>query len=139
MNNNVVRKFDLYPAAARKRLLELRTAIYKVAAYEGIGEVTETFKWGEPAYIVKHGSTVRIDWKPTRPDHVSVYFNCNTKLVETFKALYSDIFQIVGNREIQLATADNIPMPQIMSCISMSLRYHKIKHLPLLGASCGVM
>ncbi len=134
MNKEVKQKFDSYPSSARKRLLEIRAAVYEVAGEDNLDEVTETLKWGEPAYLTKQGSTLRIDWKSKNPDHVSVYFNCNTTLVGTFKELYGDIFYIVGNREIQLPISASIPMTQLKACISMSLRYHAIKHLPMLGA-----
>ncbi|RFC36843.1 MAG: protein of unknown function (DU1801) [Candidatus Nitrotoga sp. LAW] len=134
MNKEVKQKFDSYPSSVRERLLKIRAAVYEVAEEDGLDEVTETLKWGEPAYLARQGSTLRIDWKSKNSDHVSVYFNCNTTLVETFKELYGDIFCIVGNREIQLPISAGIPMTQLKACISMSLRYHAIKHLPMLGA-----
>ena len=72
--------------------------------------------------------------KAKSPNHISVYFNCRTVLVETFKELYMDTFSFVGNREIILPLSKPIPMQELKHCISMSLRYHSIKHLPLLGA-----
>jgi hypothetical protein len=134
MDEDVAKKFDSYPAAARQKLLTIRAAVFEVAEKEGMGKVTETLKWGEPAYLTKQGSTLRFDWKPKNPDQVSIYLNCNTTLVETFRLLYGDIFHIVGNREIQLPISESIPMTKLKACISMSLRYHKIKNIPLLGA-----
>jgi hypothetical protein len=134
MSVEVKNKFESYPDLARRKLLEIRRAIYEVAESEGIGEVLETLKWHEPSYLTSKGSAVRIDWKSKQPDSVSVYFNCNTKLVDSFKERYNDTLHIVGNREIVIAIQDDIPMNYLKSCISMSLRYHSIKHLPLLGA-----
>ena len=134
MNEEVRQKFESYPSLARELLLKIRAAVYEVAEEYGLDEVTETLKWGEPAYLTRQGSTLRIDWKSRNPNHVSVYFNCKTTLVETIKELYGDIFYIVGSREIQLPISASIPMTQLKACISMSLRYHAIKHLPMLGA-----
>ena len=65
----VAQVFDSYPPALRTRLLALRALIFEVAASTpGVGELEETLKWGEPAYLTtqsKSGSTVRIAWQPT--------------------------------------------------------------------------
>ncbi len=133
MEQAVEEKFDSYPNDARTRLYEIRELIFDVATYDSIGELTETLKWGEPSYLSKNGSTVRMNWSIKNPEVVSVYFNCNTILVETFKELFQDTFIYKGNREIVLPLSKGVPIVELRSCISMTLRYHKIKHLPLLG------
>lgn len=134
MSECVEEKFDSYPIKACKRLTEIRELIFEVASEEELGEITETLKWGEPSYSSKEGSPIRIDWKPKYPNQVSVFFNCKTTLVETFREIYKDIFQFVGVREIVLPMSEPIPVPELKGCISMALRYHRIKHLRLLGA-----
>jgi hypothetical protein len=129
----IERKYQSYPDAARRVLLTIRGAIHEVAAAESLGEVVETLKWGEPSFLTKQGSAVRIDWKSKQSDSVSVYFNCNTKLADSFKELYGDTLKIVGNREIVLPIEGDVPISTLKLCLSMSLRYHAIKHLPLLG------
>ena len=134
MNRAVNEKFDAFPELARNQLLAIRNSIFDIPGTEHISEITETLKWGEPSYLSKYGSTVRLSWKSKYPGHVSVFFNCKTSLVETFRELYRDDFIFIENRELRFLIAEPIPMAQLMSCITMSLRYHKIKHLPLLGA-----
>lgn len=134
MNPEVKEKFDAYPDEIKSKLLAIRAAIFEVAEKEKIGEITETLKWGEPSYVSKKGSAIRMDWKPKSPDQFSVFFNCNTKLVDTFKEVHKDSFKFVGNREIVFSGTDRIPFQELKECISMALRYHQIKHLPLLGA-----
>lgn len=134
MEQSVKERFDSYPDGARVKLLKIREAIFGVAERENIGEITETLKWGEPSYLSEKGSTVRIDWKKKHPDSVLIYFNCNTTLVETFKEIYRDTFQFVDNREIRFSVSEPISMSELEACISMALRYHSIKHLPMLGA-----
>ncbi len=134
MDVEVSKKFDSYPERVRNRLMEVRESIFEVAITDEIGEITEALKWGEPSYLAKKGSTVRIDWKPKYSGRFSVYFNCNTTLVETFREIHGGSLQFVGNREIVLPVSGKIPMEELKECISMSLRYHNIKHLPLLGA-----
>ena len=127
--------FESYPPAIRQKLMDVRKLIYEVAAQDkNIGELEECLKWSEPAYLTKHGSAVRINWKISSPDNVSVYFNCKTILVETFKELYGDVFCYQGNRALIFRFDEQIPFPELKHCIALSLNYHHIKHLPLLGA-----
>ena len=100
---------------------------------DGLQKIEETLKWGEPSYLTKHGSTVRIDWKEKNPEHIAVYFKCTSKLVPTFKSLYKDKFNFEGNRAIVFQLKDKIPVKELKHCIALALTYHKIKHLPLLG------
>jgi hypothetical protein len=76
-NPSVERAFAAYPPGIRKRLLGLRELILRTAAEtEGVGELEETLKWGEPAYLTSStgsGSTIRIDWKKKQPNEYAVY------------------------------------------------------------------
>ncbi|MGI0119736.1 DUF1801 domain-containing protein [Zooshikella sp. RANM57] len=132
-NVQVAEKFESYPPDIRKKLLELRTLILDTA-YEINQTITveESLKWGEPSFVVKGGSTIRIDWKKKNPEYYAVYFNCKTSLVSTFRVLYRDIFHFDGNRAIMLNINDSVPADALKHCISMALRYHHIKHLPML-------
>jgi len=134
MDSKVKGKFATYPEDARLQLLSIRDAIFQVAADESLGEIAESLKWNEPSYQSNNGSPIRMDWKAKSPAVVSVYFNCKTTLIETFKEIYQDTFQYVGNREIVFQIAEVMPMLELKACISMTLRYHKVKNLPLLGA-----
>ncbi|QFU22328.1 DUF1801 domain-containing protein [Shewanella eurypsychrophilus] len=134
MNKIIKQKFDAYPDNIAQILMGLRQTILDLAAELEDGEVEEALKWGEPSYIVKHGSTVRFDWKVATPSQYRIYFNCNTRLVETFKELYGNTFTYEGNRAMVFSTSDIIPLTELKHCLSLSLRYHSIKHLPLLGA-----
>jgi hypothetical protein len=133
MEPSVKKKFESYPDNAQAMLIKIRNAIFEVTQAEGLGSIEETLKWGEPSYLAKGGSTVRIDWKPKFPNQLSIYFNCKTTLIETFKEVFGDVFKYEGNREIVLMLSEKIPLSELKICISLSLRYHKIKKLPLLG------
>ncbi len=133
MDIEVNKKFSSYPDFVRDKLVVLRELILEVVREENLGELTETLKWGEPGYSVKNGSALRIDWKPKLPESYSMYFNCNTKLIETFREIYPDVFQYEGKREIRFDVSKPLAKDELKVCISMCLRYHKIKHLPLLG------
>ena len=134
-NAAVAEKFDNYPDDIKEKLLFLRQLILETASeMDDVGEIEETLKWGEPGYISKAGSTIRIDWKKSKPESYAIYFNCKTALVETFKELYRDEFVFEGNRAIVFNENDAVPVIELKKCISLSLKYHRVKHLPLLGA-----
>ncbi|WP_020410097.1 DUF1801 domain-containing protein [Hahella ganghwensis] len=130
----VLRKYEAYPNEVRPGMLSLRSLIFESARDLDITDLQETLKWGEPSYLCHGGSTVRIDWKPATPNVYGIYFHCQTSLVQTFKELYGNLFQYQGKRAILLDMASPIPSQQIRHCIGLSLQYHKVKHLPLLGA-----
>ncbi|MGF1721132.1 DUF1801 domain-containing protein [Vibrio kyushuensis] len=133
MNKEVQLKFESYPPEVRSKMLELRTLIIEVIEECGFKQFEETLKWGEPSYLVNGGSTVRIDWKAKSPEQCYVFFNCKTKLVDTFRELYSDTLTFNGNRAISFNLDQAFPVGSLKHCIELSLRYQSIKHLPLLG------
>ena len=134
MDLSVKQKFASYPEDISVLLNRIRDLIFTVAKQDGISDITETLKWGEPSYISKIGSTIRFDWKAKYPDQYRIYFNCKTTLIETFKEVYSDTFTYEENRAIIFKKEQTVPFKELAHCISMSLRYKKIKHLDLLGA-----
>lgn len=135
IKNPVVRlAFQRYPPEACKKLLLLRQLVLDTAAaIPEVGEVAEVLKWGEPSYISRIGSAIRMDWKASNPDCYSLYFNCKTILVETFEELYPGLFHCQGNRAIVFALNSEIPINPLCHCISLALTYKQRKHLPLLG------
>ena len=112
----------------------LRQLILDTASeIEGIDNLEETLRWGEPSYITKKGSTIRIDWKESNPEQYAMYFHCKTKLVDTFKELYRDKMKFEGNRAIIFNEHEQIPVEELKHCILLSLTYHSRKHLWMLG------
>lgn len=128
--------FNNYPEHVQHQLLHLRELVVNTAKeIEGLDKLEETLRWGEPSYITKYGSTLRMDWKAKSPDQFALYFKCTSKLVPTFKTIYKDLFTFEGTRAIVFKLNDNIPEKELKNCIQLALTYHKVKHLPLLGAS----
>jgi len=131
----VEKVFNTYPDNIRVKMIFLRKLVLETAAeIDGVKNIDETLKWGEPSYLTKGGSTIRMDWKQSKPNQYAMYFNCKTKLIDTFKELYKDKFNFEGNRAIVFNLNDKIPIDELKHCISLSLIYHKIKHLSMLGA-----
>jgi hypothetical protein len=133
MDQAVAKKYESYPKEVRVQLLKIRDLIYQVASQEKIDDLVETLKWGEPSYIAKKGSAVRVDWKSKTPDQYGIYFNCNTELIEIFKQIYGDLFKYEGNRAMVFPLAQKIPEKELVHCISLALRYKQLKNLPMHG------
>lgn len=126
--------FDNYPKSVQQQMLTLRELVLSAASeIDGLENLEETLKWGEPSYLTKYGSTVRMDWKEKKPEQYAIFFKCTSSLVPTFKTIYKDKFKFEGNRAIVFKLDDKIPESELKHCISMALSYHKVKHLPLLG------
>jgi hypothetical protein len=127
-------KFDSYPEEAKEAMEELRELVTDTANnMDGLDELHETLKWGEPSYVAKYGSTLRMDWKAKNPKNVALYFKCTSKLVPTIKTMFGDVFEYENNRAIYLKIGEPWPLKELNTCIKMALTYHKIKNLPLLG------
>ena len=123
--------FDSLSPVQRNKLLRLRSLIFEVASVtEGVGELEETLKWGEPAYLTtqsKSGSTVRIGYKKSDPTRYAIYFNCRTDLVHRFRTALPSAFHYEGNRAIVFSECDSIPEDELRICLSMALTYHRHK------------
>ena len=132
-NPEVAAVFDSYPQEMQEKLLFLRQLIFDTAAAtEGVGELEETLKWGEPSYLTpetKSGSTVRVAWKKSNEDQYAMYFKCTTNLVETFREKYPTQFRYGGNRSILFNEDDEIPVDELRDCIALALTYHLRKKL----------
>ena len=123
-----------YPEEVRPKMAKLRALIHESAEEsDEIEELEETLKWGEPSFVVKKGSTLRMDWKEKSPGQFAVYFKCTSKLVPSFKAVFGKRFNYEGNRAIIFRLDENIPAGELKACIKAALNYHRVKHLPRLG------
>lgn len=134
MPEPVNNRFTSYPEDIRGGLLDLRDLIR--AAADNLGQLDaleETLKWGEPSYILPGGTTLRIDWKAKTPDHYYMFFHCQTRLVDSFKERYGELFAYQGNRALVFHKSDVLPTESLHQCILAALQYQSRKHLPLLG------
>ncbi len=123
--------YETYPATARSLLLSIRKLVFETAALlPEAGALTETLKWGEPSYLTeatRSGTTLRLAWSQKRPDAISLFVNCQTSLVETWREQYGETLELVGNREIRLPLAAPLPIEALAHCIAMALTYHHRK------------
>jgi len=123
--------FETYPAEAKDLLLRVRTLLYETAdSLPDAGRITETLKWGEPAYLTeapKSGTTIRLAWTPKRPDSAGLFVNCQTTLLDEWRGLYGGALDLVGNREIRFRLGEKLPVAPLRHCIAMALTYHQRK------------
>ena len=121
--------FSTFPARVPARLLEVRDLIFETAAgIEGIGPLTETLKWGEPAYLTEatgSGTTVRLAWFRSTERECAVLFNCRTTLVDDFRSQFPDVFAFEKNRAILLDARKPLPSAPLSACLGMALTYHR--------------
>ena len=132
-NPKVNEIFAHYPESVREKMQYLRSLVIKTAEEESVSELEETLKWGEPSFVTKNGSTLRMDWKEKSPEQYAMYFQCTSRLVETFRMVFGHKFQYEGNRAIVFQINQKIPEMELKKCIKASLTYHKVKHLITLG------
>lgn len=124
---------ETFPKHLRLTFDVLQALVHRVAQDSDVLKIHQILKWGEPSFVTKHGSTLRLDWKEKSPSTFALYFQCSSKLVDTFKLVFLDVFSFKKNRAIHLNLGDKLPIAQLSECIRVTLWYHKLKHLPLLG------
>lgn len=121
--------FDAIAPEHRVTLLEMRSLIFDVAwRTDGVGEIAETLKWGQPSYAPakpRIGSSVRLGVsKAGRP---ALFFICHSGLVDRFRELYGDQLEIEGNRAILLPPGKPLPKTALRHCIAMTLTWHIVR------------
>ncbi|UVC07218.1 DUF1801 domain-containing protein [Rhizobium sp. TH2] len=128
MPGSVEAAFQAFPPEVRHRLAEIRAMILGVAAdHPRVGAITETLKWGEPAYLTKatgSGSTIRLGWPRKTPDRAAIYFICHTTLVDTFRERFGGMFEYETNRAVLLPVTGKIDRAPLEFMLSMALTYH---------------
>jgi hypothetical protein len=129
MPAEVAAVFSAFPASVRAPLLEVRSLIFETAAaIESVGPLTETLKWGEPAYLTEatgSGSTIRLGWFRFSERECAVLFNCRTTLVDDFRSRFPDVFAYQKNRAILLDARKPLPQAPLSACLGMALTYHR--------------
>ena len=119
--------FRDWPAPVQKKLREVRELIFETAEKTNTGPLTETLKWGQPAYLTeatKSGTTIRLGWQE-KSAQFAVFVSCQTTLVETFRQQFSETLRFEGNRAIVFDIKASIPKRALRSCLGLALCYHE--------------
>jgi hypothetical protein len=128
MPTDVAAAFAAFPSGARARLLEVRDLILETAAAIDAGPLTETLKWGEPAYLTEatgSGTTVRLGGSRSQERQCAVLFNCRTTLADDFRERFPGVFAYEKNRAILLDAREPLPKAPLSTCLGMALTYHR--------------
>ncbi|HEV7479719.1 MAG TPA: DUF1801 domain-containing protein [Roseiarcus sp.] len=129
MQASVAGALSVFPKHVRRRLLEVRDLIFETAAdIEGVGLLTETLKWSEPAYLTeatRSGSTIRLGWFRSSDRECAVLFNCRSSLVDDFRERFPGVFTYERNRAILLDAREPLPKAPLSACLGMALTYHR--------------
>ncbi len=113
-----------------KRLMTLRALIFAAAKAEEIGDLEETLKWGEPAYLPKRprtGTTLRLGWSNGPNARVTLYVPCQTRLIDLYRARFQDGFVYDGNRAVHMSSKAPLPEAEVQQMAAMALTYHRDK------------
>jgi len=117
-----------YDPKQRAVLLDLRNLIFETAASDArIGSLTETLKWGEPAYLTeetKSGSTLRIGYSKLS-ESPALFVSCSTSLLTTLQELDTkQTLQYHGLRDIGVPKVTSRNKDMIRTCILKTFTYH---------------
>lgn len=99
MPGNVRAVFEGYPEGVRAVLLAARDLVFEVAEDGGCGTLDEVLRWGQPSYVCKTGTTLRLAPDKGAP---AVMVHCQTDLVDRFRSEHPDAFRFGGTRALYL-------------------------------------
>jgi len=126
-NASVERAYLAMPERFQAPALALRALIFTSAeTLDATGGLQETLKWGQPSYSpvkARVGSAVRVAVHDEQ--HLGLYFNCNTTLVESFRSLFGDELTYEKNRAMVFDIDKPLPEEAIAQSVRMALYYHR--------------
>jgi len=128
---NVEAAFAAHDRHLRDPLMQCRALVLDTAAStDGVGQITETLKWGQPSYLTdatKSGSTIRLAPASamTKTDELrpALFVHCATDLIEQFKTFYPDIFGYQGKRALVIRGDIQSVSVELRHCIALALTY----------------
>lgn len=119
-------RFVSFPEPRRSGLLALRQLIFETAeTTPGIGELEETLKWGQPAYLTpetRAGSTIRLGLP--KAGGYAIYAHCQTTIISDFRSLFPDDFDYEGNRAVLFDDDETPAADKLRLLIRRALTYH---------------
>lgn len=129
-NTDVLALLRCYPEDISVALLRLRSLILETAQRtDGVGEIEETLKWGQPSYLTvrpKTGTTIRIDRDTSGKGDIALYVSCQSSLVSDWRALFPEL-TYGSDRSVHFKLSDPWPEDALSQMIAMALTYHKAR------------
>ncbi len=119
-----------WPPEARRLFGDIRALILATATGAQIGPVTESLKWGQPAWRPvrpRQGSTLRLMWQDNAPQTIALFVDCKTTLSATMQEIYPAEFQYENNRALRLSLERPLPLQAIDHLARLTFSYHRIR------------
>lgn len=129
MAPDVEAAFARFEPETREALLAVRSLVFEAADDVDAGPLTETLKWGEPAYLTeatKSGTTIRLGTPKGMEDRCALFVHCQTSLVAEFREVIDDpAIGFEGNRAVIFPTTRPLPEDALRHCIAQALTYKR--------------
>lgn len=125
MSPDVQAAVDAASPEARQGMLKLRELILSIGNdLPEIGTLTETLRWGQPAYITSRraGASLRLGIPKT--GGFALYTHCQTSLIADFAAAFTNMDSVEGTRAIHFTNASQIDPIRHGMLIKSILTYH---------------
>lgn len=111
--------FNTFADDTRAGALALRGLVLGI----GGDEVTETLRWGQPAYVTPKGSTLRVG--PHKEACFALYAHCQSTIVSSYAAAFPGWDRLDGNRAVLFDTPKDIEPERLSHLIRHALNYHR--------------
>ncbi|WP_425044817.1 DUF1801 domain-containing protein [Primorskyibacter sp. S87] len=121
-SQQVAEVFESSPAGARAGMLRLRQLILDTAE-ELSEQVEETLRWGQPAYIAKKGSTLRVG--TSKHAAFALFVHCQSRLIDDLRATFPGADRLEGNRAVLFDDPTEIDPERHGWLVARALTYHQ--------------
>ncbi len=119
MTPEVNAAFEAIDPAPRRVLLAVRDLILNEA---GDVPVEEALRWGQPAYLTKKGTTIRLG--VSKAGLPSVFTHCQSSVMSDVQAVAGEGLIWDGNRGVSWRVEDDLPEAVLRILARRALRYH---------------
>ncbi len=127
---DLLNTFALWPDVAQTQAFVIRTLCWRVAEAADTGPLTESLKWGQPAWRPvkpRTGSTLRLSWNAATPDGLDLFVDCKTDLAARITTRFPDAFQSDKRRRLTLRTDSPPPEDALWHLARATFTYHQPK------------
>ena len=114
--------FDAVEPDAKTGLIRLRDMIYATAeADPRIAPIAETLKWGQPAYVSKTGTTLRLG--VPKSGGFGLFVHCQSRVIPDYQAMFPDLDRFDGTRGLLFSSPNEIDETRHTWLIQRALTY----------------
>jgi len=119
-----------WPDATQVHFSDLRRIAHDVAHAADIGHLSESLKWGQPAWRparLRIGSTLRVDWSPAAPDRLMAFVDCKTDLAAQMSTRFPGQFHNDGRRALAFDLDVPVDRDAVWQLAHLTFTYHRTK------------